>query len=456
MKNSFLCSICMLFCFGFSNNVKSQPQYIADSLQIILDGAVAAGQISNPGGIMEVSVLGQWKWTGASGDRINGMTTGQPQTAASPTDQFRCGSISKVFMACSIFQLQENGILNITDTIDNYLSASIVSDTLMSSDFVTIEMLLSHTSGINNSSDNTTCQSQVLGNVNAPLTLEEVVFCGASLGELFTPGSSYYYSNTNYSLLAMIVASATGMDYWTYVQDSILSPMGLTNTEVPPGDTILGPHMGCYWDLPPLVDLTVIDPTIYEGWADVVSTTNDLNKFHDSLRLGAVVSNGSYTTMLTLIGSTYGMGQEIFSVGGDAYTGHSGDVGNTSGMFFSDLSTSTYPFGYNISYNFTNQGANISVVDNQVYNLLSNYFLGFQTQSQTNLSVYPNPTTNQISISGFENSAELKLIDMHGKVVLQDQVTANQQIGLSLFTRGIYILQLTTQKEVYTEKINLR
>ena len=446
----------MLFSIGFNSNAQP-PAHIAYHLQEILDDAVGTSQAINPGGIMEVVVPGQWTWSGASGDAIYGLTPGWNQTAANPTDKFRAGSISKVFMTTVIFHLQSHGLLQITDTIDNYLSSTIVSDTLMSSDFVTIEMLLTHQSGINELADNGGCQTNVFANPNDPVPLELGVYCGASLGEQFTPGTSYDYSNTNFVLLAMIVEDVTGDDYWNYVQDSIIDPLGLINTSPAPADTIPGAHMGCYFILPPTIDLSIIDPTIYKGWADIVSTTSDLNTFHDSLRAGAVISLADYNTMTTMIGTNYGMGTELFTVGGDDYWGHSGDVGNTSGMFYSFMSTTEYPDGYYISYNFTNQGINISSeVDGPVYDLLNTDFTGISSNPDTFISVYPNPADHKLNFFGLEQLSDVKITDLKGNVVLSVTLEKDETIDVSELASGMYILHLSNEEQLFTDRIFIK
>ena len=435
----------------------SQSQYIADSLQSILDNAVANGNVTQPGGLMEVSIPGQWTWTGHSGYAINGITSGQPESMANGSEKFRCGSISKVFMTTAIFKLQELGLLNITDTINQYLSSTIVSDTISSSDFVTIGQLLSHRSGIANSGDNMACQTDVLTNPTLPYTLEEGVFCGASLGELFAPGTSYSYSNTNYTILAMIVESVTADDYWTFLTDSIIVPNGLSNTLIPQDDNIQTAHMGCYWNFPPEIDLTIIDPTIYKGWADVVTTVSDLNKFHDSLRSGAIISPANYALMNSPVSSNYGYGYELYQVGGDDYTGHLGEVANTSGMEYSHLSTSEFPEGYYISYNFTAQGtAFSSLVDNPVYNLLSNYFATNEEIQLGKINLYPNPASDKVYLSGINSEIEISILNIRGEIIAAQKSNEDLEIDLSSFPSGIYMVRIVGESHFQNQKIVLK
>ena len=217
------------------------------------------------------------------------MTTGQPATVAQPNSKFRVGSITKTMIATCILKLEENGLLNIEDPIDNYLRSTLVNDTIASSGTLKIRHLLNHTSGISNSADNPTCQSTVLNNPLTTWTLEEAIYCGASQGEVFPPEFAWGYSNTNYSILAMIIEEITGNSYENYLLQNIINPLNLQNTEIPSSAQINGSHMGCYWDIGSWIDLTIIHPSTYTGWADVVSTTEDLNIFYSNLLDGNLI-----------------------------------------------------------------------------------------------------------------------------------------------------------------------
>jgi D-alanyl-D-alanine carboxypeptidase len=200
-----------------------------------------------------------------------------------------------------ILKLEEDGMLSIDDPIDLYLRPTLINDTINASSTITIKNLLNHTSGIANSAANNSCQLNILSNLTASHTLEEAVYCGSSQGELFSPGTDWTYSNTNYTLLAMIIQELTGMTYSDYISQTIFTPMGMTSTEIPTTDEINGDHMGCYWNIMGnWTDLTIIDATTYAGWADVVSNTHDLTLFMDSLLNWAIIGQVQLDKMKTI------------------------------------------------------------------------------------------------------------------------------------------------------------
>lgn len=431
------------------NGLTQLPVYIENQLQSILDNSLPA--TTNPGAVMTVYVPGQWAWSGATGYSITGVTGGTSVTAANPSDFFRVGSISKTFTSVSILQLYEAGFLNLNDPIDNYLRPTLIADTIQSSGTVTIRQLLDHTSGIANSADNMTCQQEVLLNLTSYHSIEDNIYCGASQGELFSPGSSWYYSNTNYGILAMIVEEVTGDDYWTYVTDSIITPLGLANTLIPTTNEIQGSYMGCNWNFPPLVDMSIIHPSIYKGWADVVSTTQDLVTYFEALNNGQLMHDSLVTKMLeiTAPANNYSLGlEQVHNVVMDSW-GHSGNVGNTSGMFFVDLSTAEFPEGYYIAYNFNYQGVNgYSQLDFPVHDLLENYHLSVEEQ-ETNYLIYPNPADESVMISGLSGEESISLIGFEGKKTpLEFQ---NGNIDLSKVQPGLYFVEIRNTDAVDTK-----
>ncbi len=460
----FICTLSMM-----NGTVLSQtpPAEVADTLQSILDHSLPTG-FSFPGAVIEVHVPGQWTWNSATGYAISGTTSGQPQTMAVSTDKFRVGSITKMMMATCILHLQEQGLLNIEDPISLYLRPSIIADTIISSSPVKIRDLLNHTSGIANSGANTTCQMNVLSNPTGAHTLEESIYCGASQGELFPPETSWTYSNTNYSILAMIIENITGMSSRDYLTQTIITPLGLTNTEIPVANEITDPHMGCYWNIGgSWVDLTIINPTTYTGWADVVSTTADLITFMQALRSGLIINNASFTLMNTQFAgaNAYGLGYDFYTYSGVEYRGHYGEVANTSALFYANTSSIRAPGGYYISYNFNEQGADdINKLALPIFHYLNGgttSSLQELTVSKYTVEVFPNPAKNVINVVCSElNAVDLqviRLVDELGKTVFTKQNTGltNHSIDCSAFERGVYTLLVQGAKGIEYHKVIL-
>ena len=462
---SKFCALFLSLLVVESSFAQAPPSIVADSFQSILEHSLPT-TFSHPGAIIQVYVPGKWSWSSAAGYAISGTTVGQTQTIANATDKFRVGSITKMMLATCILKLQEQGELSIEDPISMHLRASLVNDTIASSETVKIKHLLNHTSGIANSGDNNDCQMDVLGNPTGAHTLEEAIFCGASQGEIFPPEFAWAYSNTNYSILAMIIEKVSGLSWKDFLTQTIITPLQLSNTEIPVTNQINGSHMGCYWNIGSWIDLTIINPTTYAGWADVVSTTSDLITFMTALRSGEIINTNSLLLMETEFPGTYdyGLGYDLYTYSGVSYNGHFGEVANLSGLFFANTTSERAPNGYYISYNYNVQGADdINKLGKPIFAFLnSNETLDvISLHTSKSLSkIFPNPACSEFTIQTSLNSnEELKvvLIDALGKIVTQNSYSglSNFPVDCSQIKRGIYTVSIQSESKIEYHQVIL-
>jgi hypothetical protein len=70
---------------------------------------------------------------------------------------------------------------------------------------------------------------------------------------------------------------------------------------------------------------------------------------------------------------------------------------------------------------------------------------------QSNISIYPNPTSTQISINTKLTLSEIRIIDITGKVVITTKESTNT-INVSDLSNGIYFIQLITDERTITKK----
>lgn len=76
-------------------------------------------------------------------------------------------------------------------------------------------------------------------------------------------------------------------------------------------------------------------------------------------------------------------------------------------------------------------------------------YLSINEESGINVTLYPNPTTGILNIkNGF---GSVRIMDLTGKVVLETAVT-NDQIDVSNLLNGVYLLELTTEKGIATQR----
>jgi len=75
-----------------------------------------------------------------------------------------------------------------------------------------------------------------------------------------------------------------------------------------------------------------------------------------------------------------------------------------------------------------------------------------------NLNIYPNPTDNIVNITSKEPLQQLQVFDIKGTLiqVRNNMNTQDAIVDITHFSSGIYLLHITTQEGVYTQKIQKR
>ena len=161
--------------------------------------------------------------------------------AVNPETPFRLASVSKVFTALAIFQLIQDNMLNLTDTLQSILNLTTPAgnpppDPRFST--ITIQHLLEHTSGIDPGACSAV-ENIIAAQIGAALpgtypdTQKMVDEYVASLALLSTPGDAQAYSNTGYYLLSRLVAKlrGVGFPFDSYLR-TICEPLMMQHTQV--------------------------------------------------------------------------------------------------------------------------------------------------------------------------------------------------------------------------------
>ena len=144
--------------------------------------------------------------------------SGRPVTPDTP---FVLASVSKAFTATAVMQLVEAGLVELDAPVQRYVSWFRVADEPASAR-ITIAQLLHHTSGIPASSASNDDQDEG--------ALERRVRALASERLLFDPGTGYEYTNAGYDVLGFVVQSVSGLPFDQYVEEHILSPLGMVHS----------------------------------------------------------------------------------------------------------------------------------------------------------------------------------------------------------------------------------
>jgi CubicO group peptidase (beta-lactamase class C family) len=137
-----------------------------------------------------------------------------------PDMVFRLGSITKQFTAAAILMLAEEGKLSPQDPIEKHLPGYPTQGHT-----ITIEHLLTHTSGIQSYTD---MPGWMTSRILSPMTVTELIDGFKKEPMQFAPGERWAYNNSGYILLGAIVEKASGKTYEAFVQERIFQRLGMT------------------------------------------------------------------------------------------------------------------------------------------------------------------------------------------------------------------------------------
>jgi CubicO group peptidase (beta-lactamase class C family) len=149
-----------------------------------------------------------------------GLADLESRVAATTATNYRLASLTKQFTAAAILLLAEEGRLSIDEPIRRWLPALPVA-----ADGIVIRHLLTHTSGLLDYED------LIPDGTTSPLRDADVLgLLEAENRGYFPPGAGYRYSNSGYSLLALILARASGKDFASLLRERIFQPLGMRDT----------------------------------------------------------------------------------------------------------------------------------------------------------------------------------------------------------------------------------
>lgn len=206
-----------------------------------------------------------------------GVSNRQNQTRITPKTKFKIASISKTFTAILILQLYEQGKIDLNTNFGKYYPTYKGE----AKDKVTIQNLLTYSSGIPNTAEKSEMKSYQL-----PLTIDEYIDTYCSENVVFTPGEKSNYSNTDYIILHKIIENITQKPFAIVLQENILTPLNLNNTGLLNAKDIVVGLTASYTINDSTNVITNDEPYFIEnffGAGAMYSTVEDLLKFDNGI-----------------------------------------------------------------------------------------------------------------------------------------------------------------------------
>lgn len=247
-----------------------------------------------------------------------------------PMNEFQIGSVTKQFTAAAVLQLQNAGLLDLDQGVASYLP------TYGFDSRITLRMLLNQTSGLPDYLNFSAAPSWFNG-VSEQTVLTQI----AQAPLIFTPGSFYSYSNSNYFVLGSIIEIAGDTTYPNYMLDKVFTPVDLSQTSY-----LQPPDAASPYNPGPVLGL-IPDPSVYFSTGALWSNVLDLATWDAALLDGKVIPASSFTVMVTPPSvpssqggsSDYAMGWARITEAGRPFVFHNGETNSYTafnGMFLDD------------------------------------------------------------------------------------------------------------------------
>jgi len=174
--------------------------------------------------------------------RIMTLTAGESMAGVPATAEMhvRLGAIAIPYLGSLLLQLEQEGVLSLSDPLSKYLPE------LPKADEVTLEMLINCTSGYPDYVPYQKFVDALYADVFRTWTPQELIDMALEQPMAFEPGEGWSYAHTNFVMLGLAIEKATGTPLDVLMQEKIIEPFGLTATVDPGTPAIPEPVLHAY------------------------------------------------------------------------------------------------------------------------------------------------------------------------------------------------------------------
>jgi len=322
----------------------SQRDFQFGDASLIANLQAALQSSTKPGAALSIVTADGSVWSGA-----NGFENIEAGTAMTADSRSGIGSITKTMTAVTTLQLMQEGKLSLDDTLAQWLPQ--VVGKIENSETITLRQLLNHSSGIPEFFDDD-FEAVLLDNPNFAWQPQDFISFVYGETASFEPGDRYSYSNTNYTLLALVIEAAAGATLAEQFETRIFQPLGMDSTSIVSIDSSPADFPQGYIDFAApeyegLSDVSQLIPVPFHpsvrgfGEGGTVSTVPDITRFSQALNNGELLAPQTFMQMQQDIAPTsegeerYGLGITLPSTPFGTFVGHSGGFpGVNSNMFY--------------------------------------------------------------------------------------------------------------------------
>ena len=236
--------------------------------------------------------------------------------------EFTIASITKIFTSTATLQLKEKGKLKLDDYFVKYFPEFPYPN-------ITIRNLLTHTSSL---PDYQLYEELISKDTNRIIYNKDIITLLQSWKKTLDnkPGEKWEYSNTNYNLLALLIAKISGLSFTRYVNQNIFAIADMKDSYFT-SDTVriknenrtFNYDYQYYFSSRKRVDSIIwfkfnnYNLSGLQGSGDIISTTNDLLKFDNALYAGKILKRATLAEAFTPTILNNGKNQIDFSLGSE-------------------------------------------------------------------------------------------------------------------------------------------
>lgn len=232
---------------------------------------------------------------------------------------YQIGSVTKMFTSAVIMKLREQGKIKLTDKVSKYYPE------ITSADKITIENLLTHTSGLYNYTENESFMKTEATNAQ---NQKKMLALFQKEPLKFEPGTKYQYSNSNYMLLGYIIEKITGKSYEKTVREFILNPLkmkqsGFDFTHLISAEKTIGYSS---YDGSGHKNIGIVDSSVSFAAGALYSSVRDLYLWTKATYTSQILKPESWKMSFTPYKDNYAFGWGQKDYYGHLAQGHSGGI----------------------------------------------------------------------------------------------------------------------------------
>ena len=282
-------AVALLAACGGSSESSQSSSIHADKIPAILALVTDVMEWEKLNGVLlGITVEGKELLTLAKGESMTGVP-------ATHDMHLRNGSVAVAYMGYLLYRLVDVGIVKADDPVGKWLPD------LRESQNVTLEMLINGTAGYHDYVPMDAFLEKFYANPFYQWSPEELIALGLSEAPEFAPGSDWNYAHTNFVILGLALEKATAKPFGELMQEYVLTPLEMTQTEAPDTPSIPEPVLHSYTDeRGPFEDATFWNPswTLARGAVQTSTIRDTLTGFR-AIGRGEGLTPASFQAMMT-------------------------------------------------------------------------------------------------------------------------------------------------------------